>query len=270
MARNPVLWLELRIRSSEKRLWILALFGMLVMAAVTGLVMASFFAEQIYRRADLSNVGTGLVWACLGCHAALMILLAPLAGAGRISSEREQRTLPALLNSSLTPLQILWGKLVGCWLFVIWLGVTALPFLAVGAMWGGPPLAMVAAGFAFNTFAGLTLATLALGLSGWFGRSLTSYLTTGAVLIGWLVVFPMLGGLLTVLDHWLNWKQTGLVSYISYYHLPFTPLIVLGTADWDLHRADVLQQLGFALAAWTGLSVVGIILAHRGLKREVY
>ena len=46
------------------------------------------------------EIGMALTWASLFCHAGLLVVLAPLAAAGRISQEREQRTMPALVNSA--------------------------------------------------------------------------------------------------------------------------------------------------------------------------
>ncbi len=269
MKTNPVLWLELRIRSSEKRLWLLALFGMLVMAVVSGLVFVLFYSRSHFLNSCTAQTGSQLAWSCLGCHAAIMILLAPLAGAGRISSEREQRTLPALLNTPLSRWSILWGKLVASWFFVLWLGLTALPFLAVATIWGGPSPLVVLAGFSFNILAGLTLATLSMGLSGWFGKSLTSYLSVGAVLIGWLVVTPLLGVLFLMLDkaHKGNWGEA--IGYLSFHHVPCAPLIQLCIADSDGKWDIVFPRLASALAVWFAVALVAAWMALRGIKREV-
>jgi ABC-type transport system involved in multi-copper enzyme maturation permease subunit len=66
----------------------------------------------------------------------LLVILGPLASAGAISQEREQRTLPALLNTPMSPFTIVAGKLVAAWAFVLWLALLSLPFLALGVIWG--------------------------------------------------------------------------------------------------------------------------------------
>jgi ABC-type Na+ transport system ATPase subunit NatA len=134
---------------------------------------------------DPGNVGLLVAMCSIYIQAGLLVMLSPLAAAQRISQEREQRTYAALVNSPLGPGAIARGKLLGAWAFTLWLGVLTLPFTAVAALWGGLAAWVPLACFGLNLLAGLTLASLALGLSGLFGRSLSAYLASGAVLFLW-------------------------------------------------------------------------------------
>ena len=80
----------------------------------------------------------------------LIVLLAALASAQRISQERERRTLPALVNSPLSAASIADGKLLGAWTFDLWLATLTLPFLAVASLWGGLPFGRLLLAWGFN------------------------------------------------------------------------------------------------------------------------
>jgi ABC-type transport system involved in multi-copper enzyme maturation permease subunit len=267
---NPLYWLELRVRAREKRLWIIALFFVVALLSISGVVTASVFGVGYNTSVEPGDVGEGLLWAALFCQAGLLIVLAPLATAGRISQEREQRTLPALVNSPASPWGMALGKLFGAWTFVVWLGLLVLPFVFVGSLWGGPSLKVVLAGIVFNLLAGLTLSAVSLGLSGLFGRSLTAYMVTGAFLFAWVGVVPLLGSLAMALNQFGDGMYRRIVAFATLYHNPFYPLIALSSVDWQVDSQNGMLQIGWALGVWLLLTAVFMMIAVRGLKREVY
>ena len=141
---NPFYWLEIRIRAREKRLWIIALFFLLSVLLFGGGILAIAVVESVARIVP-GDLGKGITTTLLFWHGAILIVMAPLASAGRLAQEREQRTLPALINTTADPRRIVYGKLLGAWTFILWLSALILPFLAIGAVWGGMPLWKVAA-----------------------------------------------------------------------------------------------------------------------------
>ncbi|MBN2300931.1 MAG: hypothetical protein JXN60_00310, partial [Lentisphaerae bacterium] len=108
-----------------------------------------------------------------------------------------------------------------------------------------------------------------LGLSGFFGRSLTSYLVAGAFLFGWTVVMPLLGGLIATLAD-LTSDQQDLLGFFAWYHNPFFPLIFLSNEHWGETAAWVVVRIVYCMVVWFVLSCLGLLQAARGLKREVY
>jgi ABC-type transport system involved in multi-copper enzyme maturation permease subunit len=267
---NPVYWLELRIRAREKRLWIIALFFVFSMLTISGVVFASSLLQSQWHMTNPAEIGNGLIWAILFCQAGLLIMLAPLATAGRISQEREQRTLPALVNSTVSALRVATGKLAGSWTFTLWLGLLVLPFLLTASLWGGPGAGMILLGMALNILAGLTMAAVSLGLSGLFGRSLTAYLVTGAFLFAWVVIVPLLGALAVALNQDGGETYQTLIAYLTWYHHPFFPLSSLVNTDWSLHAGETILHVCYAVLVWSTLTALGMSMAVRGLKREVY
>ncbi len=268
---NPVLWLELRIRAREKRLWALAAFFIFALILVVGLNCLAFTFQG-----DFSPAATGhmVTWSVLYCQAGLLLILAPLAAAGRIAQEREQRTLPALANSTLGHGAVAAGKIVGAWIFVAWLGSLAVPALCAARCWGGPPWPVVAAAFLFNLAAGIVLATLAVGLSGLFARSLSAYMAVGALLFGWIALCPGAGALAAALCGQIKSDATreaaqAAIAHLTVYHNPLAPLIALSSHASGASFFRLLEPLGSALAVWVLLGAFGYWLAFRGLQREI-
>ncbi len=266
---NPLYWLELRIRSREKRLWLVVVFFILTLLVLSGLVFStSQLASRYYTMPN--EVGTGLIWSTLYIQAGLIIILSPLSAAGRISQEREQRTIAALLNSPLSRSKIVFGKLLGAWTLILWLGMIPLPFLFLGTLWGGPEPAVIAICTGSNLLAGLTISSIAIGLSGFFGRSMTAYLVTRVVLFGWCIVIPIFGGLTLSLIPGNSSFIESMVQYFAFYHHPLYPLIAFIEGYTPVLNIYLFYKLGFCYAVWLIIALCGFAISVAGLKREVY
>lgn len=263
---NPLTWLELRTRVRERRLWIMALFVALIPFLISLLILAT-----MHKINEPGETGMLLAYFAIFAQAGILIILSPLAAAQRIAQEREQRTYAALINSPLTPSQIVRGKLCGAWSFVLWLGMLTLPFMMIAALWGGLPPWAVLACFAANLFMALMLSSIALGFSGLFGRSLSAYLASGAFLFLWCCVLPIIGLLLgELLDKGNGFPEW--IPYVFFYPLPCAPQVLItlraiGETDYVL---PWLGNLCTGLGVWSILLFLGYRLAIRGVKREVY
>lgn len=265
---NPFYWLEIRIRAREKRLWIIALFFLLSVFLIGGGILALALVESPANVVP-GQLGMTIIYTLLFWHGTILILMAPLASAGRLAQEREQRTLPALINSSAPPQRIVYGKLFGAWTFVLWLSALVLPFLCIGAAWGGIPFWKLLLPLLFNILISMVLSAVALGFSGMMGRSLTAYLVTGAFLLLWLVVMPILGSIsMALMQAWdgnSNW-----LGYLFFYHNPYFPSIAVVSEMWEMTGFDAGIKVIYGLACWLILGASSVWLARRGLKREVY
>ena len=259
---NPVFALDIRSRVRERRLWILAVFFVLTPLALS--LIALMLNDP--SKDPFPSMGAVLSGFALFSHGALLVLMSALGAAQRISQERERRTLPALVNSPLSPCRIADGKLLGAWTFTLWLAFLTLPFLAVASLWGGMSFPALLMAWLFNVAAAMAAASLALGLSGLFGRSLSAYLATGAVLFLWCAVVPAVGGLLMAVTTAFG----GRVSLaLSFQHLPLAPQIMM--FEWAMsHEPLDIWPCVWALFVWALLAFFGRLLAIRGLRREVY
>jgi len=260
---NPILWLELRTRIRERKLWIVTCIYLLCLFAIA-FISITVAAEN--PKGDPADVGMAI----FGCSAfsllALLVILGPLASAGAITQEREQRTLPALLNTPLSPSTIVWGKLLASWVFILWLAALSLPFLILGVIWGGVDIWKFIAALGVDVLAGMVSATIAIGLSGYFRRSLTSYLGTGAVMFLWLVVWPIFGGLTESLTRSNQPGGDPVVFYVFFAHHLAAPLICLMLpASGNLYPPSTI--IPFALIVWAILGAIFFGMACRGVTR---
>jgi len=263
--RNPVLWLELRIRIRERKLWIVTCIYLLCLFAISAIAITTAANEGLNQ--DPSDTGMTIfgfgVYSLLG----LLVILGPLASAGSISQEREQRTLPALLNTPMSTPTIVAGKLLAAWVFILWLALLSLPFLGLGVIWGAINVGRMLGGLGLAVAAGLVSSAIAVGLSGYFRRSLTSYLATGAVMFFWLIVGTLLLTLLSSRGGESDPMKTHpFLFYAFYYHHPVAPLVYLMTDEGDPNTP--LYIIPFSLAVWAVLTVLFFLLACRGLRRR--
>lgn len=264
---NPVAWLDSRSRVREKRLWILASFFVAVPLLIS-LFLVCVVGGGHDDFSPFPDFGLAIAGIAVFAHGALLVLLAALGSAQRISQERERRTLPALVNSPLTARQIATGKLLGAWRFVAWLAFFTLPFLAASSVWGGLPAWRVLACWLLDLAAAMAVSSFALGLSGLFGRSLSAYLATGSFLFLWCAVTPVFFGIVGAFLESKDLIGDQAVLAVSFFHLPLVPQAWLVYERFGVNCPGWLV-FGTALASWTALAALGRLLAVRGLKREV-
>jgi ABC-type transport system involved in multi-copper enzyme maturation permease subunit len=263
---TSVLWLELRIRIRERRLWVVTCLYLLCLFAIA--FISLMIAENQGVAGDPAQTGLTIFAFSAFSLLGLLVIIGPLASAGAITQEREQRTLPALLNTPLTPAAIVMGKLLAAWAFLLWLAALSLPFLVLGIVWGAVETGIFFAALGVNVAAGMVASAVAIGLSGYFRRSLTSYLGTGAVMFIWLVVWPIFGMLASALEHTgvndPGRQQT--LFYVFYGHHVVTPLVELLIPEVSAQYPASLV-VPFALAVWTLIGVVFFLIACRGVAR---
>ncbi len=270
---NPLLWLDLRVRVRERRLWAIAFFFLAIPMLITLLSISSSLDDG--GNNEPGDVGMLTAMCAIFCQAGLLVILSPLAAAQRISQEREQRTYAALVNSPLSPATIARGKLWGAWIFTLWLGVLTLPFVAVAGLWGGLAPWVMPLCFVLNILAGFTLSSLALGLSGLLGRSMSAYLASGALLCLWCMAMPIIGMLsFGILDHGdAALAETRAVFCGFLLHHPLAPQVWLamrGSGSTETFTDWGLWVPLYGVGIWCLLTLLGFKLAVRGLQREVY
>lgn len=229
---HPILYLDLRQRQRQRSLLVLALLALALPALVILLGTFIDFSFADLARWSPDTRGDALFYITFGFQGAILLVLAPLGAADRISREREQRTLTALMNSPATAGSILWGKLLGAWAFDAWLWTLTLPIPAIGSMWGGIPFGRCLFHSATLLLAGLLLSTVAIACSACSGRTLHAYLRLGAVYLVWFLLCPVLMGILKTTPDSAN-LGARMVSFLLLAHNPFAPAIYL-LLTWNL------------------------------------
>ncbi|MBL7662523.1 ABC transporter permease subunit [bacterium] len=262
---NPIFWLELRTRIAEKKLWLIALL-FIVMMWVGILIPTSLFGNRSYQvPGETGSIMQGFI---LVLHAGLMALLGGISAASRISQEREQRTIAPLLNSPVSRLSIIFGKLFGSWIFLIWISCLTLPFLAVTALWGGFSAGTMIKIFISNTVLSLLLSAMALASSAQTGRTLTSYLFLGLVVFGWSCILPLL-----YLTQIAGNRTNSLDEYAFLFHNPLFPIIYLFSKNEMSWMQEVggklpLDPLLYCYLIWFFIGGLSILLARFAISKE--
>ena len=137
---NPMIRKELRQRMRERKSWILPSLYLVTLGGAVALAYYMSTEERGFgfmSEPQGAEVGVPVFLTATYAQLAVLLLLAPVFSAGSLTIEKEQRTLPGLLTSLLSPVEIWWGKFVSARLFVTLLLISALPVLSLPFSLGG-------------------------------------------------------------------------------------------------------------------------------------
>ncbi len=133
---NPVLFKELKLRFRSVKSFNGILFYLIAMCIfVFGFIFTTMNITGVsyFRPSESFILFTLLAFIQLG----LVLFITPGLTAGTISSEREKQTLPILLTTSQSSLQIITGKLMASIAFLLLLIVAGLPVYSLVFLFGG-------------------------------------------------------------------------------------------------------------------------------------
>ena len=256
---NPMIGKELQQRMRERRGWILPSVYLLVLGGVVA--FAYFIARDNRTDVQGSSLGVTIFNTVVFAQLSLLLILAPIFSSGAITLEREQRTLPSLLTTLLSPLQIWWGKLVASILFVLLLLIVALPVLSVSFAFGGvgPREVLMAV---LNTLIALTTVSI-IGLfwSSVFRRSVYATAVSYATVIGMAVVTGIIFFIAIARTGNENWNEFATWKKLALYFNPYT-LVVFGFAPPDLLYPDWVRSV----CCFAGVSLLCAYLTVRNLR----
>jgi ABC-type transport system involved in multi-copper enzyme maturation permease subunit len=183
------------------------------------------------------------------------MLVGPVFSAGSLTSERERQTLDLLLTTTISPWQILWGKLrsglrVSGWLtrFLLW--PLLLACVMVSQFWSN--LTSVLAYLVVVELVGLTTALTAMFASVMFRKTATSLMTTYLVIVGLFaapVAIQFFAATFLSVEGDAAW--TGILSpFAAIFNVPLAIEPNPRAGDWTLYFGHV----GFALIYNTALA----------------
>ncbi|MCS7066316.1 MAG: ABC transporter permease subunit, partial [Fimbriimonadales bacterium] len=188
---NPVVARELRVRVRFARAYWLQAIYLLFLILIVGIAYAGTLGSQIamdpYRAQQYLQQ---FYWVIFGTLTSLIVLIAPGLTASAITLERERRTLDLLLATPLSARELLTGKLVGSFAFLVLLLALTLPASAVCILLGGATFGEVLESYLMLALSGLTLSAVALFTSAYSRSSMW------AVFGGYLLCFVYLGSTL--------------------------------------------------------------------------
>jgi ABC-type transport system involved in multi-copper enzyme maturation permease subunit len=275
--KNPLLWLELRIRIREKKLWIISFLYLICLLGMSFVPLLSGLDNTYQQSQPPADIGVAIFSVSIFTLMALLLIISPLSSAAAISQEREQRTLAGLLNTPLSAARIAFGKLLATWVFILWLIALSCPFLFLGIVWCGLGWWEVLSALGIIFAAGMVTSTIALGLSGFFKRTITSYLAAGTVFFLWFIVWPILGALVSDLapqrdtagyNRFLDFQY-----YVFWAAHPVSPLIMAFQKELFEGGSpppfNPTHAVLFALGIWLVLGLIFFAIACRGIRRAL-
>ncbi len=198
------------------------------------------------------------------------VLVGPVFSAGSVTSERERETLDLLLTTTITPWQILWGKIIAglrvssvLTLFLVW--PLALACAMVQYFWGN---LLAAGGFlAIILMTCATTATIAMFCSVVFRKTSVSLMTSYAVLMVLFFVPPAAAFFATTLSpnaEAAEWTQAaGMISPFGAAHsIPLTVDLTVSSSQTEAATSwwPLAGYLGFTTALLVFLSVAMVWL----------
>lgn len=258
---NPMIGKELQQRMRERRGWILPSVYLLVLGGVVA--FAYFLARENRTDVQGSSLGVTIFTTVVFAQLSLLLILAPVFSSGAITLEREQRTLPSLLTTLLSPLQIWWGKFAASTLFVLLLLFVALPVLSISFAFGGvgPREVFMAT---VNTLIALTTVSL-VGLfwSSVFRRSVYATAVSYATVIGLAVVTAIIFFILVAQKGNDNWNEIAVWKKLALYFNPYA-LVIFGFAPTELLYPEWVRSV----CCFAGVSLLCAWLTVRNLRNS--
>ncbi|MEN3002315.1 MAG: ABC transporter permease subunit [Armatimonadota bacterium] len=262
---NPVVARELRVRVRFARAYWLQALYLLFLILIVGIAYAGTLGSQIamdpYRAQQYLQQ---FYWVIFGTLTSLIVLIAPGLTASAITLERERRTLDLLLATPLSARELLTGKLVGSFAFLVLLLALTLPASAVCILLGGATFAEVLESYLMLALSGLTLSAVALFTSAYSRSSMW------AVFGGYLLCFVYLGSTLPFTILSIAAVMGGMPGLTGRELL--MPLAVLNPFSAPFIAGFHLKIGGYEIPAWVVSIVVCLLfvrLVMTGAARRV-
>lgn len=262
---NPVLRREAITTLRGWRSYAILTFYLAMMA----IGAAIFFNTSVYNTYNYSFDPRTMAYLYIvlgSVQMALVVLSVPALTAGSISGERERQTLDLLLVTKMSPLAIVWGKLLSSMAFVLLLIVGTLPIFAVVFYFGSVGITALLILFAFTLTTTFMLGGISVFLSCVYKRTVVSimvvYILVGILCFGtllmvfvplmtgagrneapsvWSVILKLIPnpgvGFFSLVDKQLG---TGIVSQLIYFSSDISKDIV---AQWALKNMWLLHMI---------------------------
>lgn len=202
--------------------------------------MAIIHVSTAYAGVPVEQVGAALVTGFFTLQLGLVFLIFPGLAATSISSERIEKSFDLLTVSDLSPVEIVWGKLLGILGSAGYFIVSTLPILGVCIFFGGLSPLGIAIDYAFLLLVATVLSSWGILVSSFCSGNVKAIIITYALalILGWLT-------LIIYVDLAMTTGARGLREAIE---------LVPPAARWA-----VVGIVGGAIAAFVGGCLVGAV-----------
>jgi ABC-type transport system involved in multi-copper enzyme maturation permease subunit len=241
---GPIFGKELLVTSRRKRyyllrsLYVVALSIFIVMAWAGGVYTPSPGPAAL-KTALMAEAGRTVIVTIIWFQFVTAQIIATVSLAGAISDEIYYKTLPVLITTPITSLQIVLGKLSSRLLHTFLLLAISLPLLAIVRVFGGIPWDYVIQSLAITITATIFTASLTLLFSIYSNKANDAIVKTFSVCF---LLYSILPGAFTFLATKYSWFHN--LKIISYY---FNPWIALITATRSVMNPRVTTPIFYYL-----------------------
>jgi hypothetical protein len=278
MLYGPIIRRELRAAALRRGQFGLRAFLGILFAMAAVLPAASFvmdWRDQPPSATDLAELkdqcAVGLMIVSVA-QVVLMGFLVPGLVAGAIAEEWERNTLPFLLISRLTRLEIVLAKLTGRMLPTLAYGAVGVPLVVATAWVAGIPIGMAALIVLALVSTICVMGAFSILASARSMRTATAKAMAGGLLAAWLIGPPIV----VVVPFRLPQPWASLAGWVksaATMIAPSSPISILTDRGWLAARGpDVLEErLYLMLAIQAGLIAISVAAAAASLRaREPY
>lgn len=261
---NPVIGRELRVRVRLRQGYRLQAAYLMFMLLVVALAYDSVVSDPNNLRNPfaLQRALVEFYYVVQSAIITLIVLIAPALTANAITLERERKTMELLLTAPLTARQLLTGKLVASFAFVILLLALTMPVSAVCVLLGGTSFGDLIRAYVIVAFSTATLCAIALFTSA-YARNSTLAVVWSYVRVGALLLLTLI---LVALQASFSGAGGGVGVRLLFPVTLFNPFVALYAADAEV---DLVY---FKLPSWAVAVIVNLLairLLLTGAVRKV-
>src|SRR2546426_822746 len=134
---NAVLLKDLRSRMRGVRPFVVMAANGALMLFITGVWWIDHNWAQYGQPGGSMAPGRDLLDVLVAVQGIIVMLLAPALTSGAFTLEREQQSFDLLLLTAMTPLQMVWGRILSVALFLLLIITSSVPFVALSFLLGG-------------------------------------------------------------------------------------------------------------------------------------
>lgn len=281
---GPIFQKDMRIAGRKLGVYIGRSLYALILAVVLALTFYGVWSEHLQTQSNsariqaMQGVAPVIVVSVLWVQFVALTLLAPVLTGGAICEERRAQTLPALLTTPLSPLQIVCSKGASRLAQLVIIALLSLPVLLGVRVFGGVRAETIIAGAALSLSTAIMGASLGLWFSARAARGTTATLITFCVLALIMAGLPLLGlafnfmfqehfpgaYLSDVLGDWApNWPLEIPESVIE----GSSPVVALFMVSAGLDRGMPVTNIWLGSTIWAlVISLLSIVLASVSLR----
>jgi hypothetical protein len=198
---NPIFVKETR-QAVKSRQFVGAFLTLLFVSWLISLVVVTSAGQQL----DFGSWGRDLFASYFVVLAGAIVVVVPFTAFRSLMSEREEATFEPLIISTLTPRQIVFGKLYSAMLQAFLFYSAIAPFMAFTALLQGFDIAYVAVLLAMGLGVSLWVSIAALAISAIVKGRMWQTIVSLAVLFGLLIVFGITWGM-AFETWWMRWDD---------------------------------------------------------------